>query len=803
MHILSSPMDKRVRIATDLPHPAKSSSHDSTAQPLPSQSARVGDDATTHEMLLPFVDRPIEVEELLFQTPCNARLAHRINALIDTRGAAGRELQHLLVETTREELADLKWVKRLRSVVDALKPGLWSELEHTLGAEGLSTREETPGDARSPAVAFKPDGIASRQSSRQSSHEGSLPPLSWSHRRQPSDEGSKTYTTSKPSAFQTTSTTANRTSTHVQGHRHQPSFSPESSRGQDGGAVPSVAPTHVSLERIKSAPIRRGSSNHAAGTSTPSAEKQLRNARPLGTPSVDDAELLSPQKSKYSFARTFEGPTLANARTGLRPKAYSMTQYSSNVEQFRLDLGREGDISPCEIAAELEEKGEEKPPSLGVLDDGRTKHPFAGQHKNPLAVAAMHPAVGLTPATKTKRTSSSSNSGSEGDGDGENENDSSASASPSSSSQRPTPRSSLAEKSEPTPSNLPIPPAVESLPQLKIPSDSQPIPPSPSSPSSKLRSSGGSGFALGGGFFKQRPTSLHQRRATEGSPTTPSSSGERKEVTWSPQIYRRPGGFASFSRDLVATKRQGRSRSESAASAISSGSQAIASSEGTPFPDYVASSDDDTDDEQSLVGDRAGVSTPAARRSTQRPAGDLGLDFGDGNNEDSPDGTSTAASPTSPVAWPSPPREATLSPRGLRGSDHIIIPVSPGAERSRSEVMDSLLRNEKFAAISQSMTSAIGAPSWDHARSFLSHADRRHVNDKQLLEYLAKECFGLVDLDSTNSAERQKAEEVVCEDFEAYTTRWTAFKELLQALGVPQSSIEEAQRRCAPGNNLY
>lgn len=796
-------------------------------------------DDSSDNVLLPFIDRPAEVEELLFSTPCNASLGNRIRAIKANRGSQGSELYRTLVEVTREELGDLAWVDQIRHLVDDLKPGLWPELEHTLGAEGLSrlstsfqSTSQRPSAASSTEQPLRsgalPNNLTGASSPTQNGDSAlTRERLAWPMARHESDSDNTPMPNPGVSTdyFPRFSNAAD----HVQGHRHQPSFSSSTETGKAPQVSSSKVPSSIDLDGARTPLIRQASSNMPAGVNTPSAQKQLRNARPLSTPTVDDSELLSPQKSKYSFARTFEGPTLANARKGLRPKAYSMTQYASNVEQTRLDKGREGDIPPCKIAAELEEKGEEKPASLGVLEDGRTKHPFAAPRKNPLVVA-LHPAVGLTPASTLRRSRSS-----QGSKSGSEDSDASSSGTRT--------RRSSSGATQLTP-DRPLPPAVHSLPHLQIPSG----PPKEHSAlstqsadrarsqssdadftTSHLRSPvGGSGFALGGGFFKQQKPALPRRSSmispmlSAPSPKTSLKSGERKEVSWSPEIYRRQGGFASFSRDMTAAKRMhGRTRSESGASALSTGSQVIASSEGTPISDYSGSFDDNESlrtPELDTVDEAASeAATDHSGKGKIMPTGDLGLDFGDGVNEDAGDAFATSppdSSAASPLSQdgegPSTPRRRRsdanmtppLSPRGLRQSDHIIIPVSPGAERSRSEVMTSLLRNPRFESISQLANSSIGEAAWERAKFFLSHAERQRVNDKQLLETLATEHFGLVDLDSTDRDERAKAEEIICEDLEAYTKRWEAFHELLEGLGVPLSSISEAERRCAPGSIL-
>ncbi|CAO1630337.1 unnamed protein product [Sympodiomycopsis kandeliae] len=781
-----------------------------SAQDAKPPAVRPSADGVDQRVLLPFLERPVEVDELLFHTPCNSQLAIRLHSFFEGRGPNGKELRNTLLSVDRDQMGDSVWIAQVRRLTETSKPELWHQLEQTLGAEGVCSHDNKDSlSIPRPTVSFKPDEEETEPSSSSSRQPLNSPRATVnvadgvneaSSRETNNDQFTdvlhpKEAASGRSTTQSDTSITDN--SSRFFQHRHQPCMASSwtFSSAADGN------------ERTKPLVARDGASNNAAGGSKPSASKEMRTARPLSTRMVDDAELLSPQKSKYSFARTFEGPTLANARGGTRPKSYSMTQYSSNVEQSRLDLGREGEVIPCEVAAELEQKGAEKPVNLGVLNDGRTKHPFAGQTRNPSLVASFHPAVGLTPASPKLAAESDNESHSDGDCSqnqsiiGQTRHE--ASHPDSSTSTASTPHSGSTQ-------SIPQNQGDRSDPTVTEPSHN------PSRPSVSSR---GSGFALS---YK----SLHRRSSTNTvSPSkqpvlSGSQRGQHKEVPWSPDGYSRPGGFVTFSEDSAAAKaRRTRSISDMGPSLPSTSSQAPRAHGTAVFSksdkrnQYLATHTSNQPLTDEASGGRAG-STDTARGL---PPGEFGLDFGDGVNEESREAFVTAplASPhvrtySDTQIWAAPESpsrcsdehafEAPLSPRGLRGLDHIIIPVSPGAERSRSQFIGSVLESESFEKIAVKARCAIGNSAWQKATFLLTRAERQALNDKELLEQLATNCFGLVDLDAVDLKEREDAEKLVCEDLEAYTRKWEAFHDLLKGLGVPLSSISEAERRCSPGS---
>lgn len=347
-----------------------------------------------------------------------------------------------------------------------------------------------------------------------------------------------------------------------------------------------------------------------------------------------------------------------------------------------------------------------------------------------------------------------------------------------------------------------------------------------------------SGFTLGGGFMK-KPTAQ-----TPPGPATPSPKSSLHTTappvpgSSAPKIHRRPGGFSSFSQELDAIKRA-RARATSDA-AFSSGSQAVASSDGTPPSDFDILSPDsparaggglgadpnnsntsgighlslgrlgrvgEAEEEGDENGDdqHLGRGAASALRGDV-PEGELGIDFGDEQEENnngkfllSPSGPATVKLPTG-ASPQSPPRSGTNA-RGLRPTDHIIIPVAPGGPQSRPQALQALLRSEDLQPLLRDVViPAIGAPAWSRAFHLLADVERSESSDRELLERLAKRCFSLVDLDAEHPAARAKAEEVVCEDVEGYVKRWKAFERFIdEGLGVPPTSVAEAQRRCAPG----
>lgn len=606
----------------------------------------------------------------------------------------------------------------------------------------------------------------------------------------------------------------------------------------------------------------------------------LSYSRPLGTPGLDDAELLFPQKSRYSFARSFDGPTLSDPRHHKRPKAFSMTQYSSSREQYRLDIGKEGAITPYEQAAELEAKGAEKPRDLGVLKDGRTRHPSAGTAKSPAAVASFRAAVGLSPAMPARSSASSSSSNSPDDSKtpsrsvspllGATSTGSGSSPSPSKSgTTTPMPikvpsaygdasprggSSSSSPASRPssfTPLRREVPPAIvepatasgSKTPGAVWGGVHHASPPGVTGPARSNFGASGTGFALGGGFMTKATLQTSQGSNTPPQKSSPHRTAPPLPSVAAPKIHRRPGGFSSFSQELEAIKRA-RTRATSDA-AFSSGSQAVASSEGTPPSDFDILSPDsparaggglsadpnnsnssgighlslgslgrvgETEDEEAAEEQHAGPGATSALRGDV-PEGELGIDFGD-DQEENNDGkfllspSSSASGKLPPGAYPPPSPTTSSKPgtnaRGLRPTDHIIIPVPPGGPQSRPQALQALLRSDDLQPlITDVVIPAIGAPAWSRAFHLLADVERSESPDRELLERLARRCFGLVDLDAEHPAARAKAEEVVCEDLEAYERRFRAFERFIdEGLGVPQTSVAEAKRRCAPGQLL-
>ncbi|TKY89856.1 hypothetical protein EX895_001153 [Sporisorium graminicola] len=98
-------------------------------------------------ILLPFLDRPSEVKELLFDIKANELLMIRLCSVFGgdpnqpmQRGKDERwdEMLELLVELDRPLLDDEDWLARLESLVMERSPSLWAQLARCLGADGLS-----------------------------------------------------------------------------------------------------------------------------------------------------------------------------------------------------------------------------------------------------------------------------------------------------------------------------------------------------------------------------------------------------------------------------------------------------------------------------------------------------------------------------------------------------------------------------------------------------------------------------------------------------------------------------------------
>ncbi|EST07963.2 hypothetical protein PSEUBRA_002347 [Kalmanozyma brasiliensis GHG001] len=102
-----------------------------------------------HGILLPFLERPAEVKELLFETKANETLMHRLCSVFGgdadhplLRGKDERwdEMLELLIELDRPLLDDEDWLARLESLVMERSPSLWAQLARCLGADGLPNR---------------------------------------------------------------------------------------------------------------------------------------------------------------------------------------------------------------------------------------------------------------------------------------------------------------------------------------------------------------------------------------------------------------------------------------------------------------------------------------------------------------------------------------------------------------------------------------------------------------------------------------------------------------------------------------
>ncbi|PWY99679.1 hypothetical protein BCV70DRAFT_211949 [Testicularia cyperi] len=120
-------------------------------------------------ILLPFLDRPTEVQELLFETKANESLMYRLCRIFGgslkvplQRGVDERwdELLEILVVMDRLLLDDEDWLVRLESLVMERSPALWAQLSRCLGAEGVVIR----GPSRSHASRFDSWAFATRPS---------------------------------------------------------------------------------------------------------------------------------------------------------------------------------------------------------------------------------------------------------------------------------------------------------------------------------------------------------------------------------------------------------------------------------------------------------------------------------------------------------------------------------------------------------------------------------------------------------------------------------------------------------------
>lgn len=952
------------------------------------------------DIWLPFLERPSEVDSLLFQTPCHASLAARLRTWTSRNGQAGQELLRLLTQVDRLEMGDVRWVATIRKILVVEAPELFANLVMALGAEGIPSPEETQKQSRPwmdcddqthydddafdddgsdlSSVASLPGESSRRHSRALSGRAGSVDRLESgsvdfeglnylpdeyhrpvSHMQQPShgsDEEVGTHSNrskglqsswdqgrapttfdsrasgvqssgtsasgsrrmsvalsnegSYESASQTTGATAfaglriqcrslshstspksprkrgpssagdsstatsplafkhHRRLSSLMGegpsrafatsstrrplarHRHQPSI------GGDAGPPSNLLaqPNEVTKKEVASVDQSRASaawdavrlallSGGASALQSPESFGKRRSgdliqARPLAMRSIDDGELLHPQKSKASFARTFEGLTLHDPRHHGRPKAYSMTHYTASRERTRMDRGKEADLTPLDTAIKAEAEGKDKPRDLGVLKDGRTQHPTAGQTESQTALAAFRLSAGITPRVSGGSPSGSPSSSAGSDRDGER-------------TATPSPTRSQTPKF-PSPGERQV--TVKAKPGTER--------------KDTLRSTGSHTPTESGASLPRQALS-----ATQATP----------HAITPPRVYRRAGGFDSYSKELEARRRY-RARATSDV-AFSSGSQAVDSSEGTPLSDYSLSVDSQGSTSSPVVHSPLGRSErewdqvvrprdlstmpslsgmaeavlPASAPSSRRGLvgeGELGMSFGEEQEENqeakfsmpsrrgrsmsdasiassssmsSSDESGLSRSGVLPEAT-SPPRpdlqgrsrsaletspnspsaaaaahlvEGThLSARGLRKMDHIIIPIAPGHHQSRSQALSIWLKGSETEDLRHQMPQAIGTDRWNQAVQIMTTRDRREVRDQTLLEQLAMGPFGLVDLIQADPHKRAAAEQILCEDLEGYQKRWEGFELLLEQLGVPRGTIGEAERRCGPGQML-
>jgi hypothetical protein len=89
-------------------------------------------------ILLPFYDRPVEVKELLIHSDSkNKQLMLSLEKLFHNSPQDWNTLRTLLFEVGREEMDDREWLAKIYSLVFARSPGIWCRLADCLGAHIL------------------------------------------------------------------------------------------------------------------------------------------------------------------------------------------------------------------------------------------------------------------------------------------------------------------------------------------------------------------------------------------------------------------------------------------------------------------------------------------------------------------------------------------------------------------------------------------------------------------------------------------------------------------------------------------
>lgn len=144
-----------------------------------------------------------------------------------------------------------------------------------------------------------------------------------------------------------------------------------------------------------------------------------------------------------------------------------------------------------------------------------------------------------------------------------------------------------------------------------------------------------------------------------------------------------------------------------------------------------------------------------------------------------------------------------LSPGGTRQA--IVFPVPPSPQVSRSKELCALMDQPEAQATFRDLQSTMGKRKIEELRRLVEKNDRKQLTDVALLERVASDIFGLVDHsraeESNDAGAKQRAEEALVQD--SYPQRWEAFARVCQdVFHLTKHDISEAKKRCGPAVQL-
>jgi hypothetical protein len=615
-----------------------------------------------------------------------------------------------------------------------------------------------------------------------------------------------------------------------------------------------------------------------------------------GVPVARGVGVAPSQRRRLSFARSFgelNPPARALTAAPLATLPPGSPRADRSASEFASRADADG-VPLLERIAQLEATGAEKPAWLGLLPDGRTRHPSAGAAAGKASLAAFRAGLGLemrscTPSSRSAVSSRTPSPAAGASTQAKLHQDEEQAAvveaakqDAATAMQRRHSSAAALEASAPVdkPQHLqsqaqeqPMPPATNLEPLV-----TQPRQVSRDSPSSLLSQRaddlatqtptriGGVSLAIGGGLSLRRaqpkleaeiksPTASAPQSASLSASTSPMPPTSATSIT-SPRVFRRPGGFAAFSREYeraYQARRRRHARASSSASiesvAFSTGSQAIASEDDDDFDDdgesELYASEYDSRARTQQDEDAAPLSSHAMERSFAAASSRHFSDMSDGGFapltpfSPSPSGRTTPASSAcvSPVqerkafatpvvspsiaeSWPSSwnsgagsgasraipsvalprvRREPTMLrnrrlPSPPPGRSTLLFAIPPSQDRRSA--LAALLAAPEASSVLAHISTTLGDGALTALHRLVASQPRADLSDEELLQRLGRDVFRLVDAASP-SPDAHEEQERLCDP--KYAERWHAFERLMKDLfGLDAAVVAEAHGRAGP-----